>query len=289
MRKLRFRFPTTLTLQRYQPHLFCRLLFLSYLFLSPLFSSFLYANESQQNTTTLVSAAPLTEAHSAPSGLLAIVIDDLGYRRYPAGLDNLPIQINLAILPDTPHAQSVAEEGARQGRDVIIHMPMEPVGNAPLEPSTLLDTMDKTAFQETLLNALTRLPQAIGMNNHMGSSLTAKPEKMHWVMEVLSMHGLAFLDSVTTVDTVARDIAREHSIPTVRRHIFLDHLQDADFIQKQLVLAAETARQHRYAIAIAHPHALTFSVLESELPHLDVTLVKLSELWQYEANLANHQ
>ncbi|WP_087023424.1 divergent polysaccharide deacetylase family protein [Thaumasiovibrio subtropicus] len=227
-------------------------------------------------------SSPLLAAanHQGEPGRLAIVIDDLGYRSFPAGLDQLPAEISLSILPTTPYDQVIAEEATQQGRDIIIHMPMEPSGQAPLEPNTLLASMDKATYLAHIDTAIARLPQAIGMNNHMGSSLTANNERMDWLMQRLSLNGLSYLDSVTTVDSVAGSTAIAHQLPTLRRHIFLDHFQDEHFIRKQLALAETTANQHGFAVAIAHPHPLTLQVLATVLPTLNIELVKVSELWQ---------
>ena len=74
---------------------------------------------------------------------LAIVIDDLGYNSMPVALSALPSQISLSILPDTPFDIATAELAHQQQRDVLLHMPMQPQGAAPLEPLTLTNQCPK--------------------------------------------------------------------------------------------------------------------------------------------------
>ena len=69
---------------------------------------------------------------------------------------------------------------------------------APRGPIQLLDA------------AFASVPGAMGMNNHMGSKATADPALMTDVIGYLKSHGLLFIDSRTTADTVGARIAQEH-------------------------------------------------------------------------------
>lgn len=213
---------------------------------------------------------------------LAIVIDDLGYQAMPAELARLPAEISISILPDTPYDLNTAYLARGQQRDILLHMPMEPEHEAPLEQTTLTGTMSRQHLQTTLRHALSRVPHAMAMNNHMGSALTQNARAMDWVMEVLHEQGLYFLDSRTTSKSVALRRARLLGVGALRRHIFLDHQQTPAFVRRQLRQAIRRARQDGYAIAIGHPYPETLNTLAELLPTLttqDVRLVRLSELY----------
>ncbi|WEM42442.1 divergent polysaccharide deacetylase family protein [Photobacterium sp. DA100] len=221
----------------------------------------------------------------APSGAvaakLAIVIDDLGYQRMPEALAALPPQISVSILPDTPYDRATSKLAHQQRRDVLLHMPMEPLHRAPLEMATLTRDMDRQTLQQVLRWGLQRVPDAIAVNNHMGSSLTQSAQAMSWVMEVLSEQGLFFLDSRTTAKSVALKQAERQNVPALRRHIFLDHLSTEKFINQQLSRAIRQAKINGYAIAIGHPYPVTLDVLGQALPQLEaqgIQLVRLSDL-----------
>jgi len=92
---------------------------------------------------------------------------------------------------------------------------------------------------------------------------------------------LFFLDSRTTVDTIAESTASEYLIPTTRRDIFLDHSPNSySDISNQLQRLSEQAKTTGFALAIGHPNALTLEVLKTELPKIlndGIELLPVSE------------
>ena len=110
------------------------------------------------------------------------------------------------------------------------------------------------------------VPHAIGVNNHMGSKVTADLKTMTWIMQELKVRNMAFIDSRTTVRTVAEDAARGQGVPTNRRHVFLDNERDAAAVRRQLEEAVYRSRLEGEAIAIGHLDEVTVRVLAEELP-----------------------
>lgn len=213
---------------------------------------------------------------------LAIIIDDLGYQAMPVELSALPPEISISILPDTPFDLATARQAKRENRDILLHMPMQPQQQAPLERNTLTTDMPRQTLQQTLRHALSRVPNAIAINNHMGSKLTQNTQAMDWVMTVLAEQGLSFLDSRTTPQTVAFQRAKANGVPALRRHIFIDHFRTRLFIRQQLTLALEQARKYGDVVAIGHPDPVTLATLQAWLPEAEkqqVKLVRLSELY----------
>ena len=121
---------------------------------------------------------------------------------------------------------------------------------------------------------------ARGVNNHMGSRATADAPTMRDVMEVLRDHGLYFLDSRTTSETVAERVARENGVPALRRDVFLDVVSEPDAVRRALEQAVARARAQGSAVAIGHVHPLTLELLAVELPRIasEVKLVRPSQL-----------
>lgn len=64
---------------------------------------------------------------------LAIVIDDIGYRSDDQKIYDLPKEISVAIIPSAPNATIRAKQAKQQGRDILIHQPMQPKANIKLE------------------------------------------------------------------------------------------------------------------------------------------------------------
>ena len=90
-----------------------------------------------------------------------------------------------------------------------------------------------------------------------------------------------YIDSMTSRLSVAGDIARENSVPCLKRDVFLDNKQDEDYIRSQLAELFMIAKTKGWALAIGHPHPETIQVLSTELQGLDkygVRLVSLTDL-----------
>ena len=141
----------------------------------------------------------LTAADSR-AGDLVIVIDDLGYNldRAQRILD-WPQPMTLGVLPYAPHAQQISARAAALGREVILHQPMEPepsahsgAGHTHRERGMLELGMSAERIDAQLNDALARVPQAVGVNNHTGSRLTANRTSMERLMPLIRIRGPVF-------------------------------------------------------------------------------------------------
>lgn len=230
--------------------------------------------------------AGLGSASGVASGeaQLAIIIDDLGYSSALGERSlALPGAFTYAVLPHAPHGSRLARKGARAGKEIMVHNPMSNIQGLPLDAGALDGTMNRRDFLEILEHNILALPDARGLNNHMGSQLTQETEPMGWLMEALAERGLYFIDSRTTADSRAWETARRYRVPSLERDIFLDHERDKAQIQHQLELAIALARRRGYAIAIGHPYPETLAILEqlpAQLEAAGVALVSVSELLQ---------
>lgn len=225
--------------------------------------------------------------NTVQAGKLAIVIDDFGYRKnIEEQFILLSTNITVSILPNSPHAEKMALYAHQHGNDIMIHLPMAPISKQYLEKDTLTPDMSLQEIQRIISEAVLKVPYAIGLNNHMGSKMTANAEGMRKVMESLINYPLFFLDSRTIAKSKAMAIAQEYNIPAVRRDIFLDDLQDEKSIAIQFNLAIELARKHDQAIVIGHPYHSTYNVLKRKLSQLpdDIEVVKLSSLLKNSTN-----
>ena len=135
-------------------------------------------------------------------------------------------------------------------------------------PGALLTTMSPDELIAQLNANLDRLPNVKGVNNHMGSKLTASSEQMRQVFTTLKKRHLFFVDSRTTAQTLCRPSAELLQLPFAERDVFIDHIQTEAFIEKQLKLLIKRARRQGYAIGIAHPHPVTLTMLKKMLPDL---------------------
>lgn len=215
------------------------------------------------------------------SAQLALVIDDFGYREHnEEQIISLSPNITVAVLPNSPNAKKMALLAHKKGNDVIIHLPMAPMGKQPLERDTLIPSMSEDEIHRIVSEAVEKVPYAIGINNHMGSLMTSDLIGMRKVMKSLSHYSLFFLDSKTIAKSQAIVAAKEYRVATVVRDVFLDDSQDEKSIALQFDLAIKQARKNGSAVAIGHPYPSTVKVLKDKLSHLpdDIQLIKVSTL-----------
>lgn len=215
-------------------------------------------------------------AQGASAAQLAIIIDDIGYSAAMGERSlRLPGNFTFAVLPLAPHSPRLARLAAEQGKEIMLHNPMSNTRNLPLDAGALSGEMSYREFMATLDRNLDAIPEATGLNNHMGSQLTQEATPMGWLMDRLSQRGFYFIDSRTTADSRAWETAQRFRIPSLKRDVFLDHERDSEQIARQLAQAIALARERGYAIAIGHPYPETLNVLEHIEPILARAGVKL--------------
>ncbi len=216
---------------------------------------------------------------------VAIIIDDLGYdKKIAKKFLELDAVLTFSVLPYSPFQKKIARRALDKGLEVMLHLPMEPLEYPAVDPGpgTLLASMSPDELILQLEKNLDTLPAIKGVNNHMGSKLTAESTQLYQIFSVLKKRGLFFIDSRTTAKTVCKPSAKLFKIPFAQRDVFLDHRQDPEFIRMQIRDLIEIAKRHGVAIGIAHPHMSSYSILKEMLPDLQqkVHLVPASEIVQ---------
>lgn len=207
---------------------------------------------------------------------IIIIIDDVGYNK-ALGLKAIQLQgrVTPAFLPFAPHAISLAKQAHNEGKEIMLHMPMSNINGIPLGPGGLTAEQDKTELINRLKNAINKLPNIKGMNNHMGSELTKMQKPMEWVMQELNCHNMYFIDSRTSGKSIAYETAKTSHVPHLSRDVFLDNEQSEAYTAKAFAQLLRIAKRKGLAIAIGHPYPSTLSFLEKTLPKLDAMGIEL--------------
>ena len=104
-----------------------------------------------------------------------------------------------------------------------------------MTPDELINQLEKN---------LNTMPGVKGVNNHMGSKLTAESAQMYQIFSVLKNRGLFFIDSRTTSDSLCKPSARLFQVPFAQRDVFIDHYPKPDFIRKQIKELIRIARSN---------------------------------------------
>ena len=225
-------------------------------------------------------------AQAAPAGkaYMSIIIDDLGQSpNRDSRTLALPGPVTMAIMPDTPHATDFARQAHKAGKTVILHMPMDPAtGPYAWHPGIAGEELARR-----LDSALLKVPYAAGINNHMGSRMTAQREPMAWLMGELQRRHLFFVDSRTSAATVAAAEAQAQGLAHVSRDVFLDDVRTTEAIAGQLQQGVALAHKQGSAVLIGHPYPQTLEVLARELPRLKSQGITLLGLPQRIAERSN--
>ena len=224
----------------------------------------------------LAWAADTADDHTAPAArppVIALIIDDLGARaaRGRRAIE-LPGPVAMSFLPGGKHTAELARLAHDRDKEVMLHMPMQALGQKTRHhhAGELMAEMPQPEFLDTLARNIAAVPHVSGINNHRGSLLTQTSSNMAWLMQALFDHGeLFFIDSRTTAETVAADMAMAYGVPNASRNVFLDNVATPEAVRRQFRELVDRARRDGSALAIGHPHPATLKVLNEELPRLE--------------------
>jgi len=215
-------------------------------------------------------------------GKVAIVIDDVGYdlsllRQFL----QLDASLTFSILPNLPYSTASAELVEREGETFILHMPMQPEGDFPMDASFITVDLSPSQVAARIEKALRSVPGARGMSNHMGSLATQNEAIMTAVMSSLAKHNLFFLDSLTSPRSLGEKCALKAGVPVLKRDVFLDNEEDPQYVLGQIEKLALLALKKGEAIGIGHLRKTTLEGLKLALPYLAgkaIEVVPLNEL-----------
>ena len=199
---------------------------------------------------------------------IAIIIDDMGIdqKRSKLALE-LPAPLTFSFIPYGYHLHDLVAAARAAGQEVMLHVPMEPLDpEVDPGPNALRTTVSVEENRRRLLWDFSRLEGFVGLNNHMGSKFTAWKPGMEMVMKEVRAHGLLFVNSFTSNNSVGLHLARAHRLPSAARDIFIDHDITTAAIEHSLKELEQLARRRGFAVGIAHPHDLSREILARWIP-----------------------
>ena len=222
---------------------------------------------------------------------IAIVIDDFGYNGEGTNeMLNLSIPITGAVLPFSDNTEDDYKALINAGKETIIHMPMEALTGNPswLGKTAIKANTSDEEENKILSDAINKMPETVGINNHMGSKIMETESKLKIIMEKAADNNLIFLDSKTGKSDLAEKLSKELGVLYLKRDVFLDSTNDINLVKKNIMKTAKVANEKGYAIAIGHvgPEGgkITASALAELAPELEkngyvfVTLSQLNEI-----------
>jgi hypothetical protein len=230
------------------------------------------SNDSVNDTDTHTSELDTTIIKSldshATKPMVALIVDDLGYAspELVARLCNQPVDFAVAILPYQTFTKQSAEIAHNKGKEVMLHLPMEPNGYPGFGKNpghgAIMMNLSEFEVKDRVCKAMASVPFSKGVNNHMGSRITKDYVKMSLVIQEIKNRKQFFIDSCTEKDSIAFNVAKELAVPAAKRQVFLDNDRNSKAMLKQWKLAMNIASTKGKVIVIAHMHSETITILE---------------------------
>jgi len=208
------------------------------------------------------------------AGKIAIIIDDFGYHDNKTTDEFLKFNypLTVSIIPGQKHSTKIAREAKNHKKTIMIHLPMEPLEEEVEDTEyTIMTNMSDSVIADRIQKAFAFLPDAVGINNHMGSKATADTHVMAIVVNELKLKGKFFVDSKTTNKSVIAEVAMKYRLNFAMNDGFLERKnnEDESYIQRKLAAVAKIAKRRGKAVVIGHPYKETIKVLAEEIPNLE--------------------
>ncbi|MBN1622548.1 MAG: divergent polysaccharide deacetylase family protein [Endomicrobiales bacterium] len=185
---------------------------------------------------------------------VAIVIDDLGYKKDISDFLNLGIPITFAILPREMYSKHNAKELKDKNMPYILHLPLEPEKYPEADPGpyALLIKMNDKEIKKIFKENLESVPGVVGVSNHMGSKFSADEKKMRVLLNSVKASGLFYLDSYTTHKSKAKKVADDIGLKCIENEVFLDLEDTPEYMKKQFDKLIRKVEKEGECIAIGH-------------------------------------
>ncbi|MBP8985608.1 MAG: divergent polysaccharide deacetylase family protein [Syntrophobacterales bacterium] len=201
---------------------------------------------------------------------VAIVIDDIGYDLSQVDeLLKIRAPLTFAVLPHCQHSQEAAERIHRAGKEVLLHLPMEPL-SPEKNPGkgVLLSGMRRDDIRRVLEEDLADVPYAVGANNHMGSRFMEDESGLRVLFGILEEKGIFFVDSLTTGRSRGRAAAVDTGIPFIARDIFIDGGDKQDTSSEDFLKAVKMNGSREGVVVIGHPYPSTIDTVRVSIEKL---------------------
>ena len=218
---------------------------------------------------------------------VVIIVDDIGMSKSSVDkLLRIEAPITFAVLPNLPHSEYAANEAHKKGREVMLHLPMEPKESSGYTAvdageDALVVGLPKSEIQRRIDKNLSSIPHIQGVNNHMGSKFMESEELLELVMEEIKAKDLYFIDSMTSGASMGSRAASKYGVRSAERDIFLDDAsKGSSYVKSQLRQLIKVSQKKGYAIGICHPYPDTVKALSEMIPEMqeEVEIASVSTL-----------
>jgi polysaccharide deacetylase 2 family uncharacterized protein YibQ len=134
--------------------------------------------------------------------------------------------------------------------------------------------MSEKEIKTLVEDSLGRVPYVEGVNNHMGSKITQEEPAMRPILEFLRAKKLYFLDSRTSRESIAYDLAKKMGLRSAFRNVFFDSTVGVNFTRQKITELCRLSQRTGKAIGIGHPFPETLRALKENIGLLEKYKIK---------------
>jgi polysaccharide deacetylase 2 family uncharacterized protein YibQ len=233
-------------------------------------------------------------ARTTPMGVIhsgrpkiAILLGGMGLnpKLTQQAIRDLPGDVTFAFAPYGDDLQAQVNKARADGHEVLLQLPMEPVGypaNNP-GPKTLLADADQATNLEALHWHMSRFAGYTGITNYMGGRLLSTASALKPVMAEMRKRGLVYLEDASTALTVSQTVAAETRLSERRAQVVIDADPTPQSIAAALELLEGEALSHGFAIGTGSGLKVTVDSVKEwaeQLQSKGILLVPVSAMYK---------
>ena len=166
-------------------------------------------------------------------------------------IDLLPGDITLGFAPYGENLQAQVNAARTQGHEILLQVPMEPLGypGSNPGPNTLLSEATPEQNLAALRWLMSRFAGYSGITNYMGARLLGSAEALTPIMKELKSRGLVYLEDASVSLTISPRVVEQVRLPMQRASMVIDAEPTAPAIRAALERLEQEAARNGTAIA----------------------------------------
>ena len=213
---------------------------------------------------------------------IALIVTNLGLSATytKAALKLLPEDITLSFSHVAPRLKSWIREARQKGHEVLMDIPMEPLGFPKNDPgrATLLTSSNEVENLNRLEHVMKKAGGYVGLLGTLGTKFMLHSETFLPVLKTIKQRGLIYVDSRSTSRSLGPELASSIQLPRAFNNIFIDKEPSNQKIKGKLDELEKIALKKRFAVGIAQPFPLTIEILSQWAEKLKAKQISLAPI-----------
>lgn len=195
---------------------------------------------------------PLAVLH-ASQPRIALVLGGMGLnaRLTRKAIEELPGDISFGFAPYGEDLQMQADRARSRGHEILLQVPMEPVGYPGSNPGprTLLSDAAPRENLDALKWHMSRFAGYSGITNYMGARLLGTEDALKPVLREVTARGLVYLEDSNAGLSLSPELGAQMNLPVQRASFVIDADPSAPAIAAALAKLEQEAIVNGLAIA----------------------------------------